>query len=80
MVRLPHDGRCEALWRQDNLYDVVAVLGWNDAPVKRDRGSAIFLHVAPPDYGPTEGCVALAMPDLLRLLAAGVTDLMVLPE
>src|ERR1700733_6797103 len=80
MVRLPHDGRCEALWRQDNLYDVVAVLGWNDAPVKRDRGSAIFLHVAPPDYGPTEGCVALAMPDLLRLLAAGVTELIVLPE
>ena len=33
MVRLPHDGRCEALWRQDNLYDVVAVLGWNDAPI-----------------------------------------------
>ena len=32
-VRLPHEARCEELWRQDGLYDVVGVLGWNDAPV-----------------------------------------------
>lgn len=79
LVRLPHEARCEALWRQDGLYDVVAVLGWNDAPVERGLGSAIFLHVARPDYGPTEGCVALALPDLLRVLAVGVTELLVLP-
>jgi L,D-peptidoglycan transpeptidase YkuD (ErfK/YbiS/YcfS/YnhG family) len=78
LVRLPHEARCEELWRQDRLYDVVGVLGWNDAPVERSRGSAIFLHVARPDYGPTEGCVALALPDLLRVLAAGVTELLVL--
>jgi L,D-peptidoglycan transpeptidase YkuD (ErfK/YbiS/YcfS/YnhG family) len=78
-VRLPHEGSCEELWRQDSLYDVVGVLGWNDAPVQRGRGSAIFLHVARPDYAPTEGCVALAIGDVRRLLAAGVTELMVLP-
>jgi L,D-peptidoglycan transpeptidase YkuD (ErfK/YbiS/YcfS/YnhG family) len=80
LVRLPHEARCEELWRQDGLYDVVGVLGWNDAPVERGRGSAIFLHVARRDYGPTEGCVALALPDLLRVLGAGVTELLVLPE
>jgi L,D-peptidoglycan transpeptidase YkuD (ErfK/YbiS/YcfS/YnhG family) len=79
-VRLPHEARCEELWRQDGLYDVAAVLGWNDAPVERGRGSAIFLHVARQGYGPTEGCVALALVDLLRVLAAGVTELVVLPE
>jgi L,D-peptidoglycan transpeptidase YkuD (ErfK/YbiS/YcfS/YnhG family) len=78
MVRLPHDARCEELWRRDGLYDVVGVLGWNDSPVERGRGSAIFLHVARPDYGPTEGCVALALPDLLRVLALGTTELLVL--
>jgi L,D-peptidoglycan transpeptidase YkuD (ErfK/YbiS/YcfS/YnhG family) len=78
LVRLPHDGRYEELWRQDGLYDVVGVLGWNDAPVQRGRGSAIFLHVARPDYGPTEGCVALALQDLRSVLAAGVSELMVL--
>ncbi len=77
MVRLPHDGRYEELWRADGLYDVIGVLGWNDAPVERKRGSAIFLHVAKPDYAPTKGCVALARPDLLRVLAMGVSELLV---
>lgn len=77
MVRLPHGGRHEELWRTDGLYDIVGVLGWNDAPVVRRRGSAIFLHVATPDYAPTAGCVALALNDLKRVLAAGVTELLV---
>lgn len=75
LVALPHDGRHEDLWRRDNLYDVIGVLGWNDNPVERGRGSAIFLHVARADYAPTDGCVALALPDLLELLAGGLTAL-----
>lgn len=77
MIRLPQDVHHEELWRADGLYDVVGVLGWNDAPVVKGRGSAIFLHVARPDYAPTEGCVALALPDLLRVLAAGLTYLLI---
>jgi L,D-peptidoglycan transpeptidase YkuD (ErfK/YbiS/YcfS/YnhG family) len=80
IVHLPHDARHEELWRRDEVYDIVAVLGWNDQPVVKGRGSAIFLHVARPDYAPTEGCVALAMQDLLRILAEGVTMLRVLPH
>ena len=68
-VRLPYPGRAEALWRGDGLYDLIVVLGWNDAPVVPGRGSAIFLHLARPDYGPTEGCIALARADLLMVLA-----------
>jgi L,D-peptidoglycan transpeptidase YkuD (ErfK/YbiS/YcfS/YnhG family) len=78
-VRLPHPASCEALWRRDSLYDIIGVLGWNDAPVERGRGSAIFLHVARPDYAPTLGCVALAADDLRAVLAAGLTALRVLP-
>ena len=76
-VALPHEAHCEELWRQDGVYDVIGVLGWNDAPVAKGRGSAIFLHVARPDYAPTEGCIALALGDLLRVLAGGVTELLV---
>ncbi len=72
-VRLPCDARHEALWRDDGVYDVIGILGWNDAPVVRGRGSAIFLHVARPDFAPTEGCIALALPDLRAALAAGLT-------
>ena len=77
-VHLPHDAHHEELWRRDAVYDVLAVLGWNDQPIVRRRGSAIFLHVARPDYAPTEGCVALALPDLTRLLEEGLTALRVL--
>ena len=80
-ITLPHPARHEELWRSDALYDVIGVLGWNDAPVQRGHGSAIFLHVARPDYAPTEGCVALALPDLLWLLRQGITALRVIaPE
>jgi L,D-peptidoglycan transpeptidase YkuD (ErfK/YbiS/YcfS/YnhG family) len=78
LVRLPHDARHEEFWRRDAVYDVIGVLGWNDTPVVKGRGSAIFLHVARPDYAPTEGCVALGLPDLIRLLAEGLTALRVL--
>ncbi|WP_458095826.1 L,D-transpeptidase family protein [Roseomonas sp. WA12] len=72
-VTLPHAGRHEELWREDEVYDIVGVLGWNDAPVVRGRGSAIFLHIARPDYAPTEGCIALSPTDLRAALAAGLT-------
>lgn len=67
-VRLPHPASCETLWREDHLYDVLVVLGHNDNPPKPGLGSAIFLHVAPPEGKPTQGCVALALEDLLTVL------------
>ena len=76
-VVLPYSGRHERLWRADGLYDLIGVLGWNDAPVAAARGSAIFLHAARPDYAPTEGCVALAIADLRRVLAAGLSGVQV---
>lgn len=69
-VTLPYAASAENLWRQDHLYDVIAVLGFNDDPVVDAKGSAIFLHVARPDYSPTEGCVALSIEDLLAALEA----------
>jgi L,D-peptidoglycan transpeptidase YkuD (ErfK/YbiS/YcfS/YnhG family) len=68
-VRLPITASHEHLWRLDELYDMVVVLGYNDDPPVAGAGSAIFLHVARPDYAPTQGCVAVARGDLLQLLA-----------
>lgn len=67
-VTLPHPYSHEALWREDGLYDIVVVIGHNDDPVIPGHGSAVFIHLAAPDYAPTEGCVALAIDDLLALL------------
>jgi L,D-peptidoglycan transpeptidase YkuD (ErfK/YbiS/YcfS/YnhG family) len=74
-VTLPYPASCERMWREDELYDIVAILDHNDAPPVPGLGSAIFLHVAKPGYPPTEGCVALARADLEALLAqAGPGD------
>ncbi len=68
-VKLPYRGRHEELWREDALYDLIVVLGYNDDPVAAGKGSAIFMHIARPDYGPTEGCVAMKREDLVALVA-----------
>jgi len=68
-VTLPLDASAESMWRDDHLYDLVVVLGYNDDPVVSGLGSAIFLHVASPEYSPTEGCIALAKEDLRTVLA-----------
>lgn len=70
-VRLPYAASHEELWRrQDDLYDLILVVGYNDDPVVPGRGSAIFMHVARTGYAPTAGCVALSVKDLMEILAS----------
>ncbi|WP_155859919.1 L,D-transpeptidase family protein [Kordiimonas gwangyangensis] len=68
LVRLPFGPSHEKMWRDDDVYDVVVVIGHNDSPVIKGLGSAIFMHVAREGYTPTEGCVALTLKDLTRFL------------
>ncbi|HEX5279037.1 MAG TPA: L,D-transpeptidase family protein [Micropepsaceae bacterium] len=69
LVRLPYATLDERLWRDDHAYDVVVVVGFNDAPVVQGKGSAIFMHVASAEYKPTAGCVAFTTTDLLEAVA-----------
>lgn len=68
LVRLPYGRSREGMWREDGLYDVVAVLGYNDWPRAKWRGSAIFMHIARPGYTPTQGCIALSREHILQVL------------
>lgn len=65
-VRLPRAFSAESLIRGDDAYDVIVVLGHNDAPPVAGRGSAIFFHLS--EGRPTAGCVAVEREDMLRLL------------
>lgn len=67
-VLLPYGASAESLWREDALYDIFVVLGYNDDPVAPEKGSAFFLHIASPDFSPSAGCVTLAREDLLTVL------------
>jgi L,D-peptidoglycan transpeptidase YkuD (ErfK/YbiS/YcfS/YnhG family) len=69
-VTLPYPASAERLWREDGLYDLIIVLGYNDDPVAPGAGSAIFWHLARPDYAPTQGCIAIARAHMLAALAA----------
>jgi L,D-peptidoglycan transpeptidase YkuD (ErfK/YbiS/YcfS/YnhG family) len=67
-VQLPFASSHEELWREDHLYDLIVVIGYNDDPVVGGAGSAIFMHVAAPQFTPTEGCVALELHNLERVV------------
>lgn len=68
-VKHPYPASAEHLWRRDGLYDAVVVIAYNRHPRRRAAGSAIFMHVAGKGLTPTEGCVALARRDLLKVMA-----------
>ena len=68
-VRLPFSYSHEKLWRDEAVYDLIIPIGYNDEDEPlRGRGSAIFMHIAKPGYLPTEGCIALALADMLEIL------------
>jgi L,D-peptidoglycan transpeptidase YkuD (ErfK/YbiS/YcfS/YnhG family) len=69
LVKLSPRSSADRLQRHDHLYDIVLVLGYNDRPRVKGKGSAIFVHLARPGYAPTAGCIALTRRDLLALLA-----------
>jgi L,D-peptidoglycan transpeptidase YkuD (ErfK/YbiS/YcfS/YnhG family) len=73
-VKLPFAASHEKLWREDNVYDVIVPLGYNDNPVIAGKGSAIFMHLAKPDFSPTEGCVAIPLDDLNFILSIVSTE------
>ena len=68
LVKLPFAYSHEKLFRKDNIYDIILVLNYNMSPVKKNKGSAIFIHIAKKDFKKTEGCVAIRKPSLIKLV------------
>ena len=68
LVELPYLYSHEKLWRDDDLYDIIVELGYNDRPPIKGRGSAIFMHLMAKDGSPTAGCISLRKDDLLNLI------------
>ena len=68
LINLPFDYSYEVLFRKENIYDIVLVLNYNMSPIKKNRGSAIFIHIAKEDYKKTQGCVAVEKLALLKIL------------
>jgi len=68
IVKLPFAHKHEKLYKKENIYDIILVLNYNMKPVKKNKGSAIFIHVAKNNFKKTEGCIAIKKLDLIKLL------------
>ena len=69
LIKFPFKYSAEKLWKLKRIYDLIIVINYNLSPVIKNKGSAIFIHIARKNYSPTEGCVALNKKDLLFLLS-----------
>ena len=68
LIKLPSVYNFEKLFKNNNTYDILIVLDYNMNPTIKNKGSAIFIHVAKKNYKKTEGCIALAKNDLLKII------------
>ena len=67
-ISFPFKYGAEKLYRKDKIYDLFINIKYNFSPVIKEKGSAIFLHITDGKYKPTEGCVAIAKKDFLKIL------------
>jgi L,D-peptidoglycan transpeptidase YkuD (ErfK/YbiS/YcfS/YnhG family) len=58
----------DRLRRDDHLYDFIIEIDHNTTPRVAGRGSAVFLHLARDNFGPTAGCVSMTRSAMLHLL------------
>ena len=68
LIKLPTKYSYENLYRRNNIYDLILVLNYNMKPRIKNKGSAIFIHVAKKNYKKTAGCIALKKSDLIYLV------------
>jgi len=69
LIKFPFNKTAEKMWLNNRIYDVVVIINYNLKPTIRNKGSAIFLHVAKRNYTPTKGCIAVSKKDILFLVS-----------
>ncbi len=67
IIKLPSSYKHEKLYKKENIYDIIIVLNYNMDPIVKNKGSAIFIHVAKKNYKKTEGCIAVKKAHLLKI-------------
>ena len=67
-LQKPLNCEYENLYRNDNLYDIIIVLDYNINPIKKYKGSAIFVHCSEKNRKFTEGCIAINKNIILKII------------
>ena len=66
-IKINNKIRHEKLYRNDKKYDLLIPIEYNSKKPKKNKGSAIFIHLTR-NYKKTKGCVAIKEKDMLILL------------
>ncbi len=69
LIKFPFKKRAEKMYLKKKAYDLVLILNYNMSPVVKNKGSAIFMHIASKNYSSTKGCVAIKKNDFLKILS-----------
>ena len=67
LVSINKVNKYEKLYRRDYKYDFLIPINYNTSKIKKNKGSAIFIHLTK-DFQKTLGCVALKKKDFIILL------------
>tara|TARA_B100000795_G_C22645766_1_gene378265 strand:- start:1 stop:492 length:492 start_codon:yes stop_codon:yes gene_type:complete len=68
LISFPFKYSAEKLYKKENTYDIILVLNYNNNPIRKGKGSAIFIHIAKRNYKSTEGCIAMSKNDLKKII------------
>ena len=69
LIKFPFSYSAEKLYLNSRIYDILLILNFNNKPVKKKKGSAIFVHIAKKNYSPTKGCIAVSKIDMRKIVS-----------
>tara|TARA_B100000989_G_scaffold298864_1_gene290576 strand:+ start:2432 stop:2941 length:510 start_codon:yes stop_codon:yes gene_type:complete len=58
----------EKMFRNDDCYDLVAVMDYNTRSTQKFKGSAIFIHCKEEYRNSTDGCIAMNKKELIEII------------
>ena len=67
-IKKTNNVKFEKLLRHDDLYDIIIEIKYNNKPIIKGKGSAIFIHCSSFDLRHTHGCLATLKKNLVFIL------------
>ena len=68
LIKFPFTYSAEKLYKRNNTYDLIIVLNFNMNPIIKNKGSAIFIHIAKQNFQKTAGCVAISKKHMKKVI------------
>ena len=68
LIKFPYSYSAEKLYKRNNTYDLIIVLNFNMNPIIKNKGSAIFIHIAKQNFQKTAGCVAISKKHMKKVI------------